>query len=249
VYLKKVLKKYRTTVIIYIASNCSFVVIKKEEQVQAIKLRQQGLSYNEILQKVDVSKSTLSIWLRNTGVAKRHQQKFTLKRKLAQQKAQQACRDARINRELISIKAARKEITKISKRDLWLIGIALYWAEGAKQKEHNVSQKVSFNNSDPKMILLFNRWIKEACSRKTSELTYSIYIHRTANLKKARNFWENLLQTKIEKMYFKSHNPKTNRKNSKEDYFGLLRIDVKRSTELNRTIKGWVLGITETLLK
>jgi hypothetical protein len=50
-------------------------------------------------------------------------------------------------------------------------------------------------------------------------------------------------------MYFKSHNPKTNRKNSKEDYFGLLRIDVKRSTELNRTIKGWVLGITETLLK
>jgi hypothetical protein len=28
---------------------------------------------------VDVSKSTLSIWLRNTGVAKRHQQKFTLK--------------------------------------------------------------------------------------------------------------------------------------------------------------------------
>lgn len=225
------------------------MVIKKEERAQAIKLRQQGFSYNEILEKVSVAKSTLSVWLKDTGVAKRHQQKFTLKRKLAQQKAQEACRDARIHRELISIEAARKEITKISKRDLWLIGIALYWAEGAKQREHNVSQKVSFNNSDPKMILLFNKWLKEICSRKTSEITYSIYIHKTANIKKAGRFWEDLLHTKIEKMYFKSHNPKTNRKNTKEDYFGLLRIDVKRSTELNRTIKGWVLGITETLLK
>lgn len=164
-------------------------------------------------------------------------------------KAQQACRDARIKRETTTIQAAKKEIMRISNRELWLIGTALYWAEGAKQKEHNVSQKVSFNNSDPKMILLFNRWIKEACFKKTSELTYSIYIHETANLEKARDFWEKLLKVKIEKMYFKSHNPKTNRKNINEDYFGLMRIDVKKSTDLNRKIKGWVLGITEILLK
>ena len=225
------------------------MVLKKEERSQAIKLRQQGFSYKEILRKVDVSKSTLSLWLRNIGVAKRHQQAFTLKRKLAQQKAQEACRNIRITRETEIIQTAKKEITNVSKRELWLIGIALYWAEGAKQKAHNVSQKVSFNNSDPQMVLLFNKWLKEACLRKKSELTYSIYIHKTANKERARKFWEDLLGTKIEKMYFKSHNPKTNRKNTDVQYFGLLRIDVKKSTDLNRTIKGWVSGITEILLK
>lgn len=99
------------------------------------------------------------------------------------------------------------------------------------------------------MVLLFNKWLKEACLRKKSELTYSIYIHKTANKERARKFWEDLLGTKIEKMYFKSHNPKTNRKNTDVQYFGLLRIDVKKSTDLNRTIKGWVSGITEILLK
>ena len=97
------------------------------------------------------------------------------------------------------------------------------------------------------MILLFNKWIQKICLRKKSELTYSIYIHRTADKGRARKFWENLLETKIEKMYFKSHNPKTNRKNTRADYFGLLRIDVKKSTDLNREIKGWIQGINESV--
>ncbi|MEK9151509.1 MAG: helix-turn-helix domain-containing protein [Patescibacteria group bacterium] len=223
------------------------MITKTKEKELALKLRKQGLSYNEILKKVDVSKSTLSVWLRGIGVAKRHQQRFTLKRKLAQLKAQEASRLIRIKKESAIIESARREIKSISKRELWIIGTVLYWAEGSKQKEHNVSQKVSFNNSDPKMILLFDKWVQQVCLRKKSELTYSIYIHQTADKKRAKKFWENLLETKIEKMYFKSHNPKTNRKNTQTDYFGLLRIDVKKSTDLNREIKGWIQGINEGL--
>lgn len=223
------------------------MITKTKEKELVLKLRKQGLSYNEILKKVAVSKSTLSVWLRGIGVAKRHQQRFTLKRKLAQLKAQEASRCIRIKKESEIIESARKEINSISKRELWIIGTVLYWAEGSKQKEHNVSQKVSFNNSDPKMILLFNKWIQKICLRKKSELTYSIYIHQTADKERARKFWEDLLKTKIEKMYFKSHNPKTNRKNTQTDYFGLLRVDIKKSTDLNRKIKGWIQGINESL--
>ncbi len=223
------------------------MIIKEKEKAAAISLRKQGLSYSEILSKVDVSKSTLSLWLREIGVAKEHKQRFTEKRRLAQLKAQEAWHDIRVKKEAEIIMSAKKEVGCISPRELWLIGAVLYWAEGSKQKKHNVSQKVSFNNSDPKMILLFNRWAKEICLRETSELTYSIYIHQTADKEKSRKFWERLLQTKVEKMYFKSHRPKTNRKNIDDDYFGLLRIDVKRSTDLNRQIKGWIEGINESL--
>lgn len=221
------------------------MIIKTEEKQRAIKLRQQGLSYNEILAQVPVAKSTLSVWLRDTGLSKRQQQRFSLNRKIAQEKAQAACRRIRTEKEVKIIRDAKREIGRISHRELWIIGTMLYWAEGSKQKAHNVSQKVSFNNSDPQMILLFDKWVQEICGRKKSELTYSIYIHRTADLNKAKGFWEALLETKIEKIYFKNHQPKTNRKNLGTDYRGLLRVDVQKSTDLNRKIKGWIIGIND----
>jgi hypothetical protein len=219
---------------------------KNQEKKDAIILRRQGLSYNEILRKVDVSKSTLSLWLRKIGLAKQQKQRLTEKRKAAQQKAQEACRRNRISKENEIVAKAKKEIGKISRRELWLIGIVAYWAEGAKQKTGNVSQRVSFSNSDPEMILLFDKWIKEICGISLEDVSYSIYIHKTANYEKARIFWENVLNTKINLLYFKHHNPKTNRKNIGDNYNGMLRVDIKRSTDLNREINGWILGISES---
>ncbi len=223
------------------------MVIKIEEKAKAISLRKQGLSYNEILREVSVAKSTLSVWLKNVGLAKAQKQRLTEKRRIAQQKAQQACRHIRVIRETAIIKAARLEVGKINKREFWLIGAALYWAEGTKQKPTHVSQKVSFNNSDPKMILIFDKWVKEFCDRDQNGIIYSIYIHTTGNVERAKNFWGELLNTPIEKVYFKKGNPKTTRKNTQDNYYGLLRIEVRNSTDLNRKIKGWNLGIVQGL--
>ncbi len=52
---------------------------------------------------------------------------------------------------------AVKEIDKISDRELWLIGIALYWAEGTKEKEHTVSEQTTFSNSDPNIHIYFKK--------------------------------------------------------------------------------------------
>lgn len=223
------------------------MIAKTKEKELVLKLRKQGLSYNEILKEVDIAKSTLSVWLRGIGVAKRHQQRFTEKRRAAQQKAQQASRNKRVTRETEIIKTAQEEIGRINRREFWLIGAALYWAEGSKQKANIVSQKVSFNNSDPKMILLFDKWLKEVCCRKQDEIIYSLYIHKTGDLERARKFWGCLLNTTIERMYFKNHTPKTKRKYNQDTYFGLLRIEVRKSTDLNRRIKGWNIGISEGL--
>lgn len=222
-------------------------MIKEHEKEKAIKLRKQGLSYNEILREVSVAKSTLSVWLRDIGLAKVHKQRLTEKRRLAQEKAQQACRNIRMNHEAEIIKVAQQEVGKINKREFWLIGSVLYWAEGSKQKPNLVSQKVSFNNSDPKMILLFDKWLKEFCERDAESILYSIYIHTTGDVNRAKKFWSELLKTPIEKVYFKKGSPKTNRKNTGDSYYGLLRIEARRSTDLNRKIKGWNLGIVNGL--
>lgn len=223
-------------------------MIKKEKEKKlAIRLRKKGLSYNEILKKVPAAKSTLSVWLQNIGIGKKQKQRLTLKRKLAQLKAQAACRKIRTDKEKAIITAAKKEVGTISRKNLWLIGTILYWAEGTKQKKNNVSQRVSFVNSDPKMVILFDKWLREICSWKKENLIYTLYIHRTANKEKDRKFWENLLKINIKKIYFKTHTPRTNRENINKNYHGLLRIDARRSTDLNRKIQGWILGINENL--
>ena len=44
-------------------------------------------------------------------------------------------------------KSAKKDVGIISRRELFMVGVALYWAEGSK------TDKFSFSNSDPDMIL------------------------------------------------------------------------------------------------
>lgn len=223
------------------------MIKKNNEKIAAIDLRKQGFSYNEILQKIPVAKSTLSVWLRNIGIAKKQTQRLTEKRKAAQKKAHQACRNNRIKKTTSIISQAKSEVKKISHKELWFIGTALYWAEGSKQKETNVSQGVSFGNSDPQMILLFHKWMHECCNIPKERFDYRIYIHESADTEKARKFWNNLLNEKIEKIHLKKHNPKTLALHANNDYNGLLRIDITKSTDLNRKIKGWILGINENL--
>ena len=218
---------------------------KTAEHKKAIQLRRKGYSYSEILRIVPVAKSTLSLWLRDIGLARHQQQRLTEKRRLAQAKAQQACRTARMTRETATIKTAQSEISTLSQKELWLIGTALYWAEGSKQKSTNVSQRVSFGNSDPDMIVFFVTWLQKVCLWKSQDIAYSIYIHQSADIEKAKQFWSHLLKTPIERVYFKPSNQKTTRKNTQEQYHGLLRVEARRSTELNRKIRGWIAGIVD----
>jgi len=121
----------------------------------------------------------------------------------------------------------------------------LYWAEGTKEKDYRTGRRTSLNNSDPQMILLFRRWLEKFCSIKEKDLVYGLYIHKTADWRKAQKYWSKILSVPVGfiKIYFKRHKIKTNRKNVYKKYYGLLRIVVKKSVNLNRKITGWIEGI------
>lgn len=222
------------------------VIAKIKEKEKAIKLRKKGLSYNEIRKKVAVSKSSLSLWLRSVNLTKRQMQRFTEKKRRAQEKARKKVKELRIKKTKKIINKARKEIGKIVTKDLKIIGTILYWAEGCKQKENNISQSVQIGNSDPIMIILLIDWLIKCCNVKKNELQFRILIHETANIKKEENYWKSLIGCNYYflKPLIKKHEVRTNRKINK-NYHGLLEIRVRKSTDLNRKITGWVKGITK----
>lgn len=79
-------------------------------------------------------------------------------------------------------------------------------------------------------------------------IDFDIYIHEThktsVRIKQVIAYWSSITGfsiDKFDKIYYKRNKIFSNRKNI--DYFGLLRIKVKKSTDLNRKITGWIEGI------
>lgn len=227
------------------------MITKSIEKTKAIALRREGKTYSEIMKVVPVAKSTISLWLREVGLSVPQQQVLTAKKIAASKRGGLAKRKQRIHRTSAIFEEAKAEIGTLSKRELFLIGVALYWAEGSKQKEHNVSEPLVFGNSDPNMIECFLRWLN-LVGVQDLDVCYELYIHKSGNVERAKQFWVKIIKQPVwifdKRVYFKKGNPKTKRKNSGEKYIGLLRVKVKRSTDLNRKILGWTHGIIKNCI-
>lgn len=220
---------------------------------KAITLRKMGYSYNEILKQVPVAKSTLSLWLRDVGLSKEQKQTLTLKRLVAIKRGGEAKRRQRLKITQHIKEAAYKDIQNINKRELWLIGIMLYWAEGSKEKPWRSGSNVIFSNSDSVMIQVFLRWLEECIEIKTEQINIDIYIHENNQyrLNEIVKHWQQVTgfsREKFGRIYFKKHKINSKRKNLNQSYYGQLRITVRQSTNLNRKITGWIEGITHHIL-
>lgn len=221
-------------------------LLKKE----AVKLRKLGFSYSEILKNVPVSKSTLSLWLRTITLSPKQISRLASKKTKAFALDGEARRKIRIRQTKHIVNNAKKEIPPVNNDILLIIGSILYWTEGAKQKDKNISQGITFANSDYLMIRLFIKWARESLRVQDSDFKFEIYIHdyKKNEANKIKAFWSGKTGFPIGmfgKIYYKKANPKTLRSNSGDSYFGLLRVKVSKSTNLNRRVSGWIKGICD----
>ncbi|PIR70507.1 MAG: hypothetical protein COU46_01045 [Candidatus Niyogibacteria bacterium CG10_big_fil_rev_8_21_14_0_10_42_19] len=221
------------------------MVQKQAEKQIALKLRGKGLSYREILQKVPVSKSTLSLWLRSVNLSKKQKQRLTAKKLAAMKRGWEKVHLLRMQRWERTKTEALKDISKLTKRERFLLGIALYWAEGSKEKYYHSGTNIKFSNSDPLMIVVFRKWLNEFSKAPIEKIKFELYIHERGDLKKALKFWSSALNVPKTafRVYFKRNNLSPKRKNIGKEYNGLVRIHVPNSITLVRKIDGWVQGI------
>lgn len=224
-------------------------MIKKEkEKLEALDLRRQGLSYREILERVTVSKSSLSLWLQSVGLSKTQKQRLTEKKLASARRGALKKKEDRIFRTGIIMEEAKKEVGKLTERERWLIGVALYWAEGSKEKEWSPGSSAQLINSDPRMIQFFLKWLIFRCKIPKNMLQFEIYIHENHKyrLGEVRNYWSlktGFSEDNFQTVYFKKNKIHTKRKNTGNKYFGMLKIKIKKSSGLVRKIAGWVDGI------
>ncbi len=80
----------------------------------------------------------------------------------------------------------RKVLTPEQDR-LRTAGLMLYWAEGAKQGSF-----VDLSNTDPKLILVFLRFLREICGVAESRLRVFLYVYEGQDIVEIRRYWSQL---------------------------------------------------------
>lgn len=219
-----------------------------KEKNKVLKLRQKGRSINEIVQKLDVPKSTVSQWCRDVRLTQKQIERLAKRQESGSYKGRMKFLE-RIRRERMEEiarlrKEGLKEIGNLNKRDLFIAGIAMYWSEGYT---YPGGYQVGFTNSDPKMILFILKWLREICKIPVEKLSLQIKINKLHKnrIRDVENYWSKLtkvslsqfnktilIKSSIKKIY---PNPNI--------HYGTLRIVVRQGAKLRRKIHGWIEGL------
>jgi len=214
---------------------------------KALKLRFIGKSYGEIKCALGVPKSTLSSWFKNLQLPP-SVQKILIEKGRATNKNlaefnRRRTQAIKIENQQVR-QAAAEEIKSLSKRELLLIGAALYWAEGYNKQDNVGSPNISFGNSDPKMVILFLRFLREVMRIPEEALRPIVQIHHNVEVKSAINFWSKISDIP-QKFFHITHQISKASKGKRSTYslpYGTFRLEVRGRQNFFR-IKGWINGL------
>jgi hypothetical protein len=188
----------------------------------------------------------LSNWLRGVLVDEGARSRLADRERAGRENAAAAIRARREVREARIIGEARAQMpASVAGSELFLVGLALYWSEGAKAKPWNPSTSVCLVNSDPDVIRVFLAWLS-LLGITQSEVTFRVAIHRSGDVDGAEKFWAAVVgvsQSELARTSLKRHERRQSRHHPTESYLGCLRVEVRKSTDFNRQIAGWWQGL------
>ncbi|MER5181788.1 hypothetical protein ABT009_26095 [Streptomyces sp. NPDC002896] len=218
---------------------------KDDLRAKARELRLQGWTYDQIQVELGCSKSSISLWVRDLPKPER-KRSYEEAAAIARRGWEAKLRIRDEERQQVK-ETAEQAIGGLSPRELFLVGVSLYWAEGSKDKPYDRRENVTFVNSDPGVIKVSLAWL-DLLGVERERLRYTVMIHETADVAGAECYWADLVGTDLSafnKTTLKKHSPKTIRKNVGDSYRGCLVIKVLKGADLYRRIEGSWCGIVE----
>ena len=218
---------------------------EQKDQIQG--LRRQGFSYREILARVPfiLARSTMSHWCRDIELTsgqldRLDQLKETswYRHRLLGAKTNQRRRAE----EVAAIRAeARIAVPDLARNMLWVAGLMLYWAEGSK------TSQVELSNSDPRIARLMMRWFRECCLVPEEKFKAYLNIHSGQDDAVIKAYWSGVTGIPVArfgKSYIKQEGT-GHRKNIL--YQGTIKVTICNRNLLHK-IHGWIEGFSTVTL-
>lgn len=221
--------------------------MKPKKKKIARELRRRGLSLSEIRRRLKVAKSSISVWVRDIKLTKEQEKKLSekgIKKEVIERRRKTRLKKESTRRQII-IDRARNEIKRLFVKELKLIGVALYWAEGSKTQRGTVQ----FSNSDPRLVHLMMRFFKSVCKVPSARFRGHIYIHPHLDDKKAKKYWHQISGIPLDQFYKTSKQQSKVSKGKKDSLpYGTFSIEIS-ITELFLKIRGWIEGLSKAKIK
>lgn len=201
------------------------MIPKVQEKDLVIKLRKKGYTYNQILEVVPVSKSSVSLWLKDSvlteaemSVLKRRKNTNISRGRI---RAAASLRRARESRDKKIFDEAKREFSAHVRNPFFQLGIALYWAEGAKR-----SSAFGFTNSDREMLMVMIHWMREFLGCSEEEIRLRVFTHKSFAHERHEEVWSRWLEIPLErfgKTVYKSQGLMVKKR---PNYTGCVRVEL-----------------------
>lgn len=218
--------------------------MKSSLREKAERLREQGWSYSVIAERLCVSKSTLSNWLRytpympNEHIMARMNAGFAKSVETRHRQRQSSISDARIR--------GKNDVGVLSQRDLFMLGIGLYMGEGTKLYEIT-----RFINSNPEYVSCAMKWFREVCLIENRHFSVAIHLYPDSDEKLAKRYWSRVTKvplSQFEKVQVDRRLGKSEKKKRKLPH-GTAHITIRAcgnkqlGVSLHRRIMGWIEAV------
>lgn len=201
---------------------------------------------NEIATLIGVSKASVSLWVRDVVLTRTQRNQLTARgfSKDAIEKRRLA-RIAKTNTLHLNIlNKAKNDLQTISRRELWLLGTALYWGEGGKTKK----SIVRLANSDPAVIRMTMRFFREIISVPEEKFRCHVHTFSHLNVKKCERYWSQITKVPLGRFYKTYSKPSVASQGKKDSLpYGTVQIYVC-DTKLYLTLMGWIERLKELSL-
>lgn len=160
------------------------------ERRKVIELRLQGKSYSEIKKIVNVSKSSLSLWLRNVPLTDEQILGLKEKKERAIERYRETMKLKRMRRSSSYYKNQVKKWIPLSDREVFIAGLFLYLGEGNKVSRNSIG----ITNTDPSVIKFALYWIINSLKVPREKIYISLHLYNDMDIEKESDYWLRELQ-------------------------------------------------------
>jgi transcriptional regulator with XRE-family HTH domain len=147
------------------------------EQQRARELRAQAWTLADIAAELCVSKSSVSLWVRDV--------EFVPNPRRRTRPPRVSSLHLRKLEEISSLDAAAVAVVgQMSAREFLMAGIALYAGEGSK-----TDGAIKFANTNPALVAFFLAWLRRFFVVEESRLRVNLYLHEGLDIEAAVEYW------------------------------------------------------------
>lgn len=158
------------------------------EKQKARQLRTEGKSVNEIASELQVSKSSVSVWVSDVKLSPEQEDRLRSisprhPRQCAEKNKQDALKERKEFQEQGKRRAEQPSL-------LFAMGCMLYWGEGTKNRN-----AVRISNADPELLRLFMRFLREEFEIENEyvSIRISAYSNNGLSCEEIENHWLKIL--------------------------------------------------------